>query len=77
MPPWGDQIALVDGLPSGLGYLVAGVLIAWTMSMFGVILSKAGRSPIWAMLVFLPLGAGVLAWWMALARWPVRTRRAD
>ena len=64
-----DLAAYLDFLPSWAAQIVAAVIIAWTACMAGVALGRAGRSPMWAMLAFLPYVFTIGLWILALGRW--------
>lgn len=70
MPAFGDLLSLIDGLPLWLSHLIVVLAMTWTVCMCGVILVRAGRNPLWAMLAFVPFAVAAGLWWLAHARWP-------
>ncbi len=57
-------------LPDWIAWLVVAVVVTWTMVAYGLLLSRAGRGPLWGLLVLLPFVGVLVLWWAALARWP-------
>lgn len=51
-------------------YLIRGILIFCLMAFSGIVLSRAGRSPYWAVFVGIPFFPVVLFWLFAFCRWP-------
>lgn len=74
MQAFAEYLAYVGTLPPWLSHLIVVLVLTWTVCMIGVILVKAGRNPLWALLAFLPYAALAGLWWLAHARWP---READ
>jgi hypothetical protein len=70
MQSFGELLWYVRALPDWLSYLIVVVVMTWTACMAGVALGKAGRSPVWALLVFLPYLFTIGLWILALGRWP-------
>lgn len=61
------------GMYGGLSFghvLVAVVILAVFLFPIARILRRAGRSPAWCLLLFVPLGNIVGLWAFAYARWP-------
>lgn len=57
-------------------YLIRGILIFCLMAFSGIVLSRAGRSPYWAVFVGIPFFPVVLFWLFAFCRWP-KVEKAD
>ncbi len=60
----------VLGLPAWQGYLIVAGIMVYTLSMGGWVLAKAGRSPLWILLLLAPWVNVVAVWMFAYARWP-------
>lgn len=56
--------------PEWAQYLVRGVLLFVLMACSAVALSRAGRSPYWAVLLIVPYVFIVAVWVFAFCRWP-------
>jgi hypothetical protein len=61
---------LLMALPYWLGYLVLGVLVLGLIGGAGFILARLGISPLWALLLVVPVGQLIAYWWLAYAAWP-------
>ncbi|HYC01696.1 MAG TPA: hypothetical protein VED40_00290 [Azospirillaceae bacterium] len=70
MIQYGHLRTLMAGLPDWLALLILVVVVTWTVCMVGLAIAKTGRSPYWALLVFIPFAAVPLLWLWAYARWP-------
>ncbi len=57
-------------LPEWAQYLTQGLLFLVLIASSAVALTKAGRSPYWALLMIVPYGAIVAVWLFAFCRWP-------
>lgn len=60
----------VLGLEPWLGYLIIAGILTYTLSIGGWVLAKAGRSPLWILLLLVPYLNVVAFWAFAFARWP-------
>lgn len=60
----------VLGLEPWLGYLIIAVILTYTMAAGGWVLAKAGRSPLWVLLLLVPYVNVIAIWVFAYARWP-------
>lgn len=59
-----------------LGWLtMLGAWFVFCVLPFVLILKKAGYSPLWILLGFVPPLAYIFLWVFALSRWPVEDRR--
>ena len=45
-------------------------MITYTLCVFGVVLVRTGRSPLWALAFLLPYAGVVVLWVLAYVRWP-------
>lgn len=57
-------------------FLLRGILIFCLMAFSGIALSRAGRSPYWAVFVVVPYFIVALYWLFAFCRWP-KAEKAD
>lgn len=57
-------------------YLIKGILLFCLMAFSGIALSRAGRSPYWAIFVVVPYFIVALFWLFAFCRWP-KAEKAD
>ena len=55
-----------------LSILLAFVVLVFIAVLFGVIFRKAGRSPAWAVLMFVPLVNLLVMIWFAFSEWPIQ-----
>ncbi|NYZ17350.1 hypothetical protein HL658_32810 [Azospirillum sp. RWY-5-1] len=60
----------VLGLEPWLGYLIVAAILTYTLSIGGWVLAKAGRSPLWILLLLVPYLNVIAFWAFAFARWP-------
>jgi hypothetical protein len=60
----------VLGLEPWLGYLIIAVILTYTLAAGGWVLAKAGRSPLWILLLLVPYLNVVAIWAFAYTRWP-------
>jgi len=70
MQSYGELTAYFAWLPDWASYLIAIVLVTWTVCMMGFALAKAGRNPLWALLGFVTYLFLPMLWIIAYARWP-------
>ena len=68
------MIDTVLGLEPWLGYLIVAVILTYTLALGGWILAKAGRSPLWVLLLLVPYVNVIGIWAFAYARWPFMER---
>lgn len=59
-----------DALPEWIQYVTRGLLIFSLMSCSAVILSRAGRSPYWAVFTIVPYVIIAAIWLFAFTKWP-------
>lgn len=64
------------GMPEWAIYLLAGLVLMYLMGVVGVILGRTGRSPLWAVLVALPIlwpplfaALALGTWFLAFSKW--------
>lgn len=57
-------------LPEWLRFLLAGVTMFFLMAFSAIALTRAGRSPYWAIFVVIPYFMIVMVWLFAFCRWP-------
>jgi len=57
-------------LPEWAQYLTRGLLLFALMSLSAIILSRAGKSPYWALFTVIPYIAVVAIWFFAFTKWP-------
>ena len=57
-------------LPFWVQYLTRGLLITLLIVSSAVAVSRAGRTPYWALLMIVPYGAVIALWLFAFASWP-------
>jgi hypothetical protein len=67
---------LLMWLPHWLGYLLLGVLVVGLIGCGGFVLARLGISPLWALLLVVPVLQLAAYWWLAFKAWP-RERRSD
>lgn len=63
------------GLEPWQGYLVIALILTYTVSIGGWAVAKAGRSPLWVLLLLIPYLNVLAVWAFAYARWPALERR--
>ena len=61
-------------LPEWAAYLGVMLVVTWTVCMAGVALGRTGRSPLWALLAFVPVVFTLGLWIVALGRWPWKSK---
>lgn len=57
-------------LPEWAQFLTMGLLLFSLMALSAVILSRAGKSPYWALLTIIPYLCIVAIWFFAFTKWP-------
>lgn len=60
----------VLGMPPWAGLLVVGLTLAYMIGAAGFVLAKSGRSPLWSLVLLVPVANVVAIWAFAYARWP-------
>lgn len=60
----------VLGLEPWLGYSIIACLLTYFVSAAGWVLARAGRSPVWVMLLLIPWVNVAAIWAFAYTRWP-------
>lgn len=60
----------MDGGMSFSGLILAAIVVAAFLIPIARILRRAGRSPAWCLLFFVPLGNIIGLWAFAYTRWP-------
>ena len=68
---------LVLGLEPWLGYLIIAVCLTYLLSMGGWVLARAGRSPLWVLLLLVPWVNLAAIWVFAYIRWPAQSAQRD
>ena len=71
MIPW-FYYAMLGGTPMWLGYLVVSIVLAYTATLAGVLIGKAGYSPFWGFLALCPLFAVIILARVAWGKWRAR-----
>ncbi len=71
MIPW-FYYYMLAGLPMWAGYLIVSVVLAYTATIIGVIIGKAGYSPFWGFVALSPLLAVIALVRIAWGRWRQR-----
>lgn len=64
------DLGLAEFLPETLVWLLVSLVIVAKIGASGFVLVKAGRSPIWALALLLPLVEVVVIWLFAFTPWP-------
>jgi len=54
-----------------LQHLIAGIVIVASMGCGAFVLIRAGRSPLWSVLLIIPFAVIVALWVFAFVRWPL------
>ncbi|PWC36229.1 hypothetical protein [Azospirillum sp. TSO35-2] len=67
---------LVNGLEPWQFYLIISLVLTYTMVAGGWVLAKAGRSPLWILLLLFPYVNIIAVWVFAYIRWPFVDRTA-
>ncbi|WP_372398105.1 hypothetical protein ABMY26_15275 [Azospirillum sp. HJ39] len=68
--------AFVNGLEPWQYYLIVSLVLTYTMVAGGWVLAKAGRSPLWILLLLFPYVNILAIWVFAYMRWPFVDRPA-
>ncbi len=66
--PW-FYYAMMGGLPTWLSYMVVSIVLAWTATIVGVAVGKAGYSPFWGFLGLSPFLAILILAFLAWGKW--------
>lgn len=66
----GYPMGLLLQLPFWAGHLIVGVLLTYSMGLGGWVLVRAGRSPLWVLLMLVPYLNLLGIWVLAYIRWP-------
>jgi hypothetical protein len=53
-----------------LGHLLVGIWLVALMAFASIVSARAGRSPLWVLLLLVPWVSVVALWVFAYARWP-------
>ena len=69
--PW-FYYAMLAGTPQWLAYLIVSVVLAYTATIIGVIIGKAGYSPFWGFIGLSPVLAVIALARIAWGKWRVR-----
>lgn len=66
-------------LPDWLALLVMGIYLAFKIGLAGFVLARTGRSPLWSLVIMVPVGEILGIWLLAYAPWPryEAARRGD
>lgn len=65
----------IISIPQWVQYLVQGLMIFALLAFTTIILSRAGRSPYFAIFVIVPFLPVVGAWLLAFCKWPEIDRK--
>lgn len=57
--------------PPVIGYTILGVAIMLAIMIWGVALAKLRYSPLWVLILLVPVLVIPALWYVALARWPI------
>lgn len=72
---YGAPIEALQALGTWQLPLVISLLTMAEISMAGFVLARAGRSPLWALVLLIPYLHVIALWGFAYARWPAMERR--
>jgi len=64
------MVESVFGLPPWIGMLIISLILVYAIALGGWVLAKAGRSPVWVLLLLVPYVNVIAVWAFAYARWP-------
>ena len=64
--PWIDALPL----PPWAAMLIVSVYVTAVIGFGGFVFARAGRSPIWALALLVPVANVAVIWWIAYCRWP-------
>ncbi|WP_448190378.1 hypothetical protein [Azospirillum sp. sgz301742] len=64
------SIESVFGLSPWIGLSLISVVLVYAIVLGGWVLAKAGRSPLWVLLLLIPYVNVLAVWAFAYARWP-------
>ncbi|MBP2301991.1 hypothetical protein [Azospirillum picis] len=68
---------VVNSLEPWQFYLIISVVLTYTLVAGGWVLAKAGRSPLWILLLLFPYVNILAVWAFAYIRWPFADGPAD
>jgi hypothetical protein len=71
-----DWMFTQAAMPEWLFLLMVGIILAARIGFAGYVLARAGFSPLWSLVLLVPLADIPAIWIFAYARWP-RYRRAE
>jgi hypothetical protein len=60
--------------PPAIGYTILGVLLMLALIAWGVALAKMRYSPLWVLVLLVPVLVIPALWYIAFARWPIEKR---
>lgn len=60
-----------------IGYTLLGVILTYTLVLGGWTAARAGRSPLWGLLLLIPYLNVLFLWGLAYAHWPSFERRSN
>ncbi|MBP2232265.1 hypothetical protein [Azospirillum agricola] len=63
-------MAFINDLEPWQFYLIISLVLTYTMVAGGWVLAKAGRSPLWVLLLLFPYVNVLAVWIFAYMRWP-------
>lgn len=75
MQSFNELLWYVDALPPWLSHLIVSLVVLYTLCVWGLVLARTGRSPLWALLLLLPYVAIAGLWVLAYRSWPKIDRR--
>lgn len=60
----------ITGLPQWVELLIFGLIIVYFMAIVSLVLARTGRSPVWTLLLLIPVVQVVVIWAFAYCHWP-------
>lgn len=65
-----DWLFTQTAIPEWLFLLIVGIILAARIGFAGYVLARAGFSPLWSLVLLVPLADIPAIWLFAYARWP-------
>ena len=61
---------MIAGVPDWIAHLIVGIFIFCLVSCSGIILTRTGRNPYYALLLLIPVVQVIAIWMFAYSMWP-------
>lgn len=68
---------IIYGMPAWVFYSIIAVILTYVLSVGGWVLARAGRNPLWILLLLIPWLNVIGIWLFAYVSWPAMAQQTE